>query len=255
MPDHNGLPAPVRITKETVVPDFTVHQFGTDTSGRPILMTQFMHDWWQGVVAELGFEPTIVQGAFMSRIGGGAAASAGYHDLGGCMDVRTRDLTGDQLDRLVRGSRSRGGAAWRRDETAAHGGMDSHCHITLGADQPLSPGARASWQSYLDGRNGLANNAPDYEWRPEPLVTTPPQEDDMAQYADQLDRIQKAAEAAEAAAEKAARLLERQRERQRNQASRIVERLDRLKDTGATGVQVAELRAAITEMLVDDKDE
>ena len=182
----NGTPATRRVTKGLPMPDFTVRRFGTDTSGRPILMTQFMWDWWQGVVTELGFEPTIVQGAFMSRVGGGAAASAGYHDLGGCMDVRTWDLTGDQLDRLIRVTRTRAGASWRRDETAAHGGMDSHCHITLGSDQPLSDGARASWQSYLNGDNGLANNASDYEWRPKPLVTTPPERDwfDMATEAD-----------------------------------------------------------------------
>lgn len=170
--------------------DFTVRQYGTDTSGRKILLTAYMHDWWEGVVAELGFRPTIVQGAFMSRLGGGAAESAGYHDLGGCLDVRTWDLSGEQVDRLIRVVRTRGAGAWRRDETAAHGGMDSHCHITLGTDKPLADGARASWVSYLAGRNGLANNAPDYEWRPSPLVTKPPERDwfDMATEAD-LRRI------------------------------------------------------------------
>ena len=188
---HNGVPAARRVTKEIAVPDFTVRQFGTDSSGRPVLMTQFMADWWEGVVAELGFRPTIVQGAFMSRVpGGGAAASAGYHDLGGCMDVRTWDMTGDQLDRTIRVTRTLGGASWRRDKSPAHGGMDSHCHITLGADRPLSAGAQESWRSYLAGDNGLANNAPDYEWRPDPLVTTPPERDwfDMATEAD-LRRI------------------------------------------------------------------
>ena len=168
--------------------DFTVRQFGTDTSGRPVLMTQFMADWWEGVCAELGFRPTIVQGAFMARLGGGAAASAGYHDLGGCMDVRTWDRATAEVDALIRVGRSRGGALWRRDESALHGGMDSHCHITLGSDQPLSPGASASWRSYLAGCNGLANNARDYEWRPSPLVTTPP-EDDMPYTEKQLRQI------------------------------------------------------------------
>lgn len=162
------------------MPDFTVRQYGTDSSGRPVYLTAFMDEWWEAVVADLGFRPTIVQGAFMSRVpGGGAAASAGYHDLGGCMDVRTWDLTGSQLDALVRATRSRGGASWRRDKSPAHGGMDPHCHITLGADRPLSAGAAESWRSYLAGDNGLANNAPDYEWRPSPLVTTPPKDDDM----------------------------------------------------------------------------
>ncbi|NYD43924.1 hypothetical protein [Nocardioides panaciterrulae] len=168
------------------MPDFTVHRYGTDTSGRGIYLTAYMHDWWQAVVADLGFEPTIVQGAFMTRNGGGAAASAGYHDQGGCMDVRIWDLTGSQVDKLVRTIREHGGGAWRRDKTPQHGGMDPHCHITLGTDQPLSAGAAASWRSYLAGCNGLANNAPDYEWRPRPLVTTPPPqlEDDMPAYRD-----------------------------------------------------------------------
>lgn len=173
------------------MPDFTVHQYGDDTSGRGLFMTAFMHDWWEGVVAELGFRPTVVQGAFMTRNGGGAKASAGYHDQGGCMDVRTRDLTPEQIDALVRVSRSRGGAAWRRDESATHGGMDPHCHITLGADSPLSAGARESWRSYLAGCNGLANNAPDYEWRPTPLVTTPPEDDMTPEQDARLKRVEK----------------------------------------------------------------
>lgn len=159
------------------MPDFKVSQYGTDTSGRGLYMTAYMHDWWEGVVAELGFRPTVVQGAFMTRNGGGAAASAGYHDLGGCLDVRTWDLSPSQLDALIRTSRTRGGAAYRRDKSAVHGGMDPHCHITLGSDSPLSAGAAESWRSYLAGDNGLANNAPDYEWRPKPLVLTPPEED------------------------------------------------------------------------------
>ena len=156
------------------MPNFTVKRYGLDTSGRGLWMTVYMHNWWEAVVKDLGFRPTIVQGAFMVRDGGGAAASAGYHDQAGCMDVRTWDLTAAQLDQLVRTCRKHGAAAWRRDKSAAHGGMDPHCHITLGTDRPLSAGAAASWRSYLNGRNGLANEAPDYEWRPKPLVKKPP---------------------------------------------------------------------------------
>ena len=156
------------------MPDFTVKRYGTDSSGRTIWMTTYMHNWWEARVANLGFRPTIVQGAFMLRDGGGAATSAGYHDQAGCFDVRTWDLTTSQVDALVWECRQHGAAAWRRDKTSAHGGMDPHCHITLGTDKPLSAGARASWESYLRGDNGLANNAPDYERRPSPLVTKPP---------------------------------------------------------------------------------
>lgn len=168
------------------MPDFTVHRYGTDTSGRGIFLTAYMHNWWRGVVADLGFEPVIVQGAFMVRNGGGAAASAGYHDAGGCIDLRTWNLTRSQIDKTIRTIRLHGAAAWRRD--ARHGGMDPHIHLTLGTDSPLTPGARASWHSYLDGRDGLASNGPDYEWRPSPLVTTPPKEDDMPAPRDWTDK-------------------------------------------------------------------
>lgn len=165
--------------KEKPMADYSVHRYGTDTSGRGIFMTAYMHDWWERVVDRLGFTPTIVQGAFMVRNGGGAKASAGYHDAGGCIDVRVWNLTAAQQKKLVRTCREMGAAAWVRD--AQHGGMDPHCHITLGSDRPLSSGARASWNSYVSGHNGLASNGPDYEWRPSPLVTTPPpEEDDMA---------------------------------------------------------------------------
>lgn len=158
------------------MPDFTVRRYGTDSSGRPIWMTVYMAEWWEQVEADLDFTPMIVQGAFMVRNGGGADASAGYHDAGGCLDLRTWDLTGSQVDRLVHVLREHGAAAWRRDRQ--HGGMDPHLHFVLGADAPLARGAASQWQAYIQGRDGLASNGPDYEWRPNPLALTPP-EDDM----------------------------------------------------------------------------
>jgi len=158
--------------------DFTVSQYGTDSSGRPIFLSAYMHDWWiDGVLPQLGFQPTIIQGAWMSKIpGGGAAASAGYHDKGGCIDVRVRDLTRDQQAQLVHVTRWGGAASWVRDQT--HGGMDPHCHINLGSDRDLASGARAQWADYKAGGNGLTGTSagPDYHPRPNPLVTTPPEE-------------------------------------------------------------------------------
>lgn len=168
--------------------DFTVANRGVDPNGRAILATAYMWAWWLSVLAELDFSPTVVQGAFMSRVpGGGAADSAGYHDLGGCFDLRTWDLTVDQLETLVRTLRRNGAAAWRRDHE--HGGFDPHLHFVLGTDHPLASGAAGQWQAYLSGHDGLAGNGPDYEWRPSPLVTTPP-EDDMPAYRqwDQADK-------------------------------------------------------------------
>lgn len=168
------------------MPDFAVVQRGTDTSGRPIFATRYMWSWWDDVVAELGFTPTIVQGAFMGRAGGGAAASAGYHDGGGCFDLRTWDLTAAAVERVIRVTRSMGAASWVRDQRH---GMDPHLHFVLGSDQPLNDGAAWQWQQYLNGGDGLASGGRDYQWRPNPLVTIPP-EDPMADYAAQLDRIE-----------------------------------------------------------------
>lgn len=156
--------------------DFTVHRYGTDAYGRPVLMTAFLRDWWEGVVDQLGFRPQILQGAFMSRLGGGAAASSGAHDLGGCLDVQTEGFTTAQVDRLVWTCRTNGAAAWRRDETPRHGSMPPHCHVTLGADRPLSDMAQISWNSYVSGGDGIAGPYPDYERRPVPLILTPPKD-------------------------------------------------------------------------------
>lgn len=159
-----------------VNPDWKVIRYGTDTSNRPIYMSVFMRDWWVGVLAELSFVPTIVQGAWMSMVpGGGAADSAGYHDGGGCLDVRTWSMTPAQLAEFNRVVRTRGAGGWKRDKT--HGGMDEHYHLVLGADHDLSDGARQQWSLYLAGRDGLASNGPDYMWRPSPVVTKPPEDD------------------------------------------------------------------------------
>ncbi|MCL8026299.1 hypothetical protein [Nocardioides bruguierae] len=157
----------------------TILDRGTDTSGRQILMTPLMAKWLEGVYSALSFTPTIVQGAFMARAGGGASESAGYHDGGGCIDFRIWDLTEDQQTRLVRVLRKHGAGAWRRDQ--AHGGMDPHIHIVCGWDKDLATGAQWQWQQYIAGRDGLASSGPDYEWRPTPLVTEPvlPEEFDM----------------------------------------------------------------------------
>lgn len=158
------------------MPDFTVAKRGTDSSGRGIYATAYMWAWWQRVCDELGFVPTIVQGAFMTRAGGGASASAGYHDQGGCFDLRVWDLGPNQVEQTVRTLRRFGAGAWVRDHRH---GMDPHIHFVLGTDKPLASGAASQWRAYLSGHDGLAGNGPDYEWRPTPLITTPPEEDDM----------------------------------------------------------------------------
>lgn len=155
------------------MPDFTVAKRGTDSSGRAIFATDYMWSWWEAVCAELGFTPTITQGAFMARAGGGADASAGYHDGGGTFDLRVWDLTASQVEQAVRTLRACGAAAWLRN--VQHGGFeDPHIHFVLGSDSPLSPGAAWQWLAYLNGGDGLSGGTRDYHPRPTPLVVEPP---------------------------------------------------------------------------------
>ena len=171
------------------VKKFEVINVGTDTSGRTIWMTRYMKAFIDAVkfdwrVAPFADKLVIVQGAFMTRNGGGASASAGYHDLAGCIDFRDYNLTEAERDTFCYVARCYGGAAWYRD--AEHGGFDAHIHITLGGDYPLSNGARTSWISYQEGDNGLTGSSagPDYVRRPNPFVTSytgpvPFQEDEL----------------------------------------------------------------------------
>lgn len=170
--------------------DFTVHQYGTDVSGRPVYQTAYYHAWEQARWNNLGFSLPILQGGFMTRLGGGARASSGAHDEAGSCDYKIDHLTPAQSEAVVHEFRSHGGAFYRRGPDPKHGGMGVHGHNTLGADQPLSPMAATVFNSYVAGGDGLAagdgrpGDAPDYEWRPSPLVTTPPPEDDMPNYRD-----------------------------------------------------------------------
>lgn len=141
---------------------------GSDTSGRPILMTRRMRAAFDAVVAHCGIAPVIVQGAFMSDVpGGGAAASAGYHDLAGCIDTRTWNLTSDQQVALIKAARTVGWAVWKRD--GLHGGMDEHMHWVLLDEPNMASGAQWQAAEYRAGRDGLASQGLDYHWRPDPI--------------------------------------------------------------------------------------
>lgn len=101
---------------------------------------------------------------------GGVSASAGTHDLGGVVDVRTVPLSKGERKRMLRSLRRAGFAAWVRD---SRDGMDPHIHCVLlkHRDGFIAPLAAAQATDYLSGRNGLANHARDRNtWRPDPLV-------------------------------------------------------------------------------------
>lgn len=176
--DHKWLTGDIRSrVKEPTVPptNSPVRQRGVDPSGRPIWATDYLWGRWEALVFDLGFRPTIVQGSWMTRNGGGADASAGYHDFGGALDLRTWDRTPTQVDRMISVGRLHGWDAWRRSPDLP-GGMDAHAHMGLHTDTPTHPGIQDQHRDYLAGGNGLSgsSHAPDHEKRPSPLVTTPP---------------------------------------------------------------------------------
>ena len=153
------------------MPDSDVIRVGTDSGGRELYMTRYMQAWWEGVVRHLGWRPTIVQGAWMSRAGGGVSASDGFHDYGGCLDLRTWDRTDTQKQQMIRVLRSGGAAAWVRFPSQ---GFDEHIHLVLGTDPGIGYNAAQQFRNYLGGDAGLSGSQTDYHWRPDPMVTVPP---------------------------------------------------------------------------------
>lgn len=103
----------------------------------------------------------VAQGSYNTTV----AASAGTHDGGGVIDLRTTGagMTADQRDYALHCLKAAGFAAWIRDE---RDGMPPHIHACLlaspGKFHPtMAYGARAQCISYLQGRNGLRSNGPD----------------------------------------------------------------------------------------------
>ena len=160
--------------------DYTVIRVGTDSSGRGIFMSRWMWRCWQALVADERLAAfahliTIVQGPWMIRAGGGAADSAGYHDRGGCIDIRTWNLTLAQTLLFIKVASEYGFQFWRRGPGAMFGNMDPHAHCVFGSDAELTSGARDQVADLLASprRNGLAGGGLDYEKRYTPIRLAP----------------------------------------------------------------------------------
>src|SRR5690625_7647960 len=97
---------------------YTIRRYGTDSSGRPIYMSEYMHQWMENELNRPRVRPfadkvTIVQGEWMAKAGGGASASAGYHDGGGCLDFHTWNLTTTEITLMHVQMRLEGKEDWQ----------------------------------------------------------------------------------------------------------------------------------------------
>jgi hypothetical protein len=107
----------------------------------------------------LGYPLSVVQGSYNA---GKVSASAGTHDGGGAVDLKTWDA-----DNKVHALRTVGFAAWHR--LPSQGPWGEHVHAILIGNTKLSASAARQVDDYRAGLNGLAGHAPDPTWRPNPI--------------------------------------------------------------------------------------
>jgi hypothetical protein len=133
---------------------------GTYRDGSPMLLNKRTVAALDVVHEKLGYELTIVQGSYHKT----TAASAGTHDGGGAVD-----LAPFEAGKKVHAMRAVGFAAWHR--LPSQGDWPEHVHGILRGDREMSPEAAAQIVAYDNHRDGLADNAPDNTWHPDPKVT------------------------------------------------------------------------------------
>lgn len=126
---------------------------GVDSSGRSVIVNRRTLNMLREAERRLGFPLTIVQGSY--KAGAGAVASAGTHDGGGVIDLRSRGLTDRR--KVVEVLRKVGFAAWLRVPPS----FDEHIHAVALGDRDASQSAKVQMLDYRAGRNGLANKGPD----------------------------------------------------------------------------------------------
>jgi hypothetical protein len=90
---------------------------------------------------------------------GGVPGSATTHDGGGAADLVWTHRCGRTMRFTLKALRRVGFAAWHR--TPSQGDWGHHIHVIAVSDPDLSTGAQHQVGDYYQGKNGLANGAPD----------------------------------------------------------------------------------------------
>lgn len=114
-----------------------------------------------------GLDFSITQGSYNP---GDIGASAGTHDGGGAVDIRSRDHTDEEKKRVVRALREVGFAAWYRPTTDD---WAEHYHAIAIGDPELAYEAGRQVEKYYAGGDGLAGMNPDTGPRLDPIPTWP----------------------------------------------------------------------------------
>jgi hypothetical protein len=110
-----------------------------------------------------GFTFKIAQGSYSTNVG----VSAGTHDGGGAVDFGVVSGSG-RIEPMLRALKDAGFAAWHRH--AVKGVWPEHIHAIAIGCKDLAPLAAQQVRDYLQGRDGLADNAADPSYRPNPPV-------------------------------------------------------------------------------------
>ncbi len=120
------------------------------------------------VQRRLGFPLTLSQGSYNK----GVSASSNTHDLGGVVDLSTRE---HDPDRVVRVLREVGFAAWHR--LPSQGPWPDHIHAVLVDHGHLHPTAQSQVASYRAGlqRTGEPRAGPHTSPAPDPGLQVPPE--------------------------------------------------------------------------------
>jgi hypothetical protein len=159
-------------------------RLGNDTSGRPLTVDYSTLAKLRLAEKRLGHTFVIVQGSWRGE--DGADASAGTHDRGGVIDLRSRDLPGHIPPQAAVSELRRAGLiAWYRTQAQ---GFDPHIHAIDHGNPDLAASAARQVTAWRNGRNGLANNGPD-DGAKVPVPTATPTEGFMFLTKDDLDAI------------------------------------------------------------------
>lgn len=122
--------------------------------------TAAMLEW---VEDQTGIKIEPAQGSYNK---GGVSASAGTHDGGGAIDIRVRQYTDKERNKVLTAMRAAGFAAWYRPEVPDLWGP--HIHGIAIGDKDVASGAAQQLVAYKNGRDGLSGNRPDSFPHPDP---------------------------------------------------------------------------------------